>query len=469
MKSVIQIYCVYVVRKQLFEECIGTVNEDAQFEVRIVLILSGGSDYLRYHDDKVIRAELADEGNLSFAHVYIPWFIFCDLFNARKPHKDATMLRNWRQAQARTSSSVRAQKLRLPLDKEAGANSQEASLQAHTVAEHYIVSGTIDDGLLVLLLFSSARIHHNFMCLYVAFPACITREPHAPVDPANLTFDAVSESEVEGSTTIQELPARKSEEKERSAEAFVLIITEVTSLSVLSWVPVTASDPQTNLLNVGCSQYNATPAAAFLSALNATLSDLRSAVSGGGGANSSGEFATASRPRAAAPVYALAQCRPYLSPGDCAACVGAAAARLSGCGAANGARAIYDGCFLRYESAPFFDQATLPGSVGICGNRSAAAPGFATAAEGLVRDLAAAAPRIPGFAAAAERGGVYGAAQCVETVGEGGCAQCLQVALGNIQGCPPRPMGEPSMPGASCGTPTPPSSRQIRPSISPPS
>lgn len=84
------------------------------------------------------------------------------------------MLRNWRQAQARTSSSVRAQKLRLPLDKEAGANSQEASLQAHTVAEHYIVSGTIDDGLLVLLLFSSARIHHNFMCLYVAFPACIT-------------------------------------------------------------------------------------------------------------------------------------------------------------------------------------------------------------------------------------------------------------------------------------------------------
>lgn len=58
-------------------------------QVRIVLILSGGSDYLRYHDDKVIRAELADEGNLSFAHVYIPWFIFCDLFNARKPHKDA--------------------------------------------------------------------------------------------------------------------------------------------------------------------------------------------------------------------------------------------------------------------------------------------------------------------------------------------------------------------------------------------
>ncbi|OAY63521.1 Cysteine-rich receptor-like protein kinase 2 [Ananas comosus] len=220
-----------------------------------------------------------------------------------------------------------------------------------------------------------------------------------------------------------------------------LLLCLLASLSVLSWVPVTASDPQTNLLNVGCSQYNATPAAAFLSALNATLSDLRSAVSGGGGANSSGEFATASRPRAAAPVYALAQCRPYLSPGDCAACVGAAAARLSGCGAANGARAIYDGCFLRYESAPFFDQATLPGSVGICGNRSAAAPGFATAAEGLVRDLAAAAPRIPGFAAAAERGGVYGAAQCVETVGEGGCAQCLQVALGNIQGCPPEADG----------------------------
>jgi len=36
---------------------------------------------------------------------------------------------------------------------------------------------------------------------------------------------------------------------------------------------------------------------------------------------------------------------------------------------------------------------------------------------------------------------VYAAAQCVETVGEGGCAQCLTVAVGNIDGCPPNSDG----------------------------
>jgi len=36
---------------------------------------------------------------------------------------------------------------------------------------------------------------------------------------------------------------------------------------------------------------------------------------------------------------------------------------------------------------------------------------------------------------------VYAAAQCVETVGEGGCAQCLNVAVANIDGCPPNSDG----------------------------
>ncbi|XP_072958460.1 cysteine-rich receptor-like protein kinase 44 isoform X2 [Typha angustifolia] len=201
------------------------------------------------------------------------------------------------------------------------------------------------------------------------------------------------------------------------------------ALILLLRVSVTAGDPQTNLLNVGCSQYNATPSSIFLSALNETLDDLSAAAGQG--------FATASRPRAAAPVYALLQCRPYLSAADCLACFGAAAARLRKCGAANGARAIYDGCILRYESAAFFDQTTLPGNTAICSGKAANEVGFAAAAVGLVTDLEVAVPRIKGFAAAVERDGVYAAAQCVETVSEEGCGNCLQVAVGNIQGCPP--------------------------------
>ncbi|OEL34946.1 hypothetical protein BAE44_0004035, partial [Dichanthelium oligosanthes] len=209
-----------------------------------------------------------------------------------------------------------------------------------------------------------------------------------------------------------------------------------------AWAPVTFADPQATLLNLGCSQYNATPAPAFLAALNSTFTALRanlsaSAAGGGGG------FATAAEPRAAAPAFAMAQCRPYVAGPDCVTCFDAAAARLrAACGAANGGRAILDGCVLRYESAAFFDQSTLPGNTQLC-NGSAVddGGGFTAAARALVADLAAAVPRALGLAAAAARGGVYAAAQCVETVGEGGCAQCLNVAVGNIDGCPPNSDG----------------------------
>ncbi|XP_025796907.1 cysteine-rich receptor-like protein kinase 2 isoform X3 [Panicum hallii] len=204
-----------------------------------------------------------------------------------------------------------------------------------------------------------------------------------------------------------------------------------------AWLtPAALGDPQATQLNLGCSTYNATPASAFLLALNSTFADLRANLSAGGG------FATAAEPRAAAPAFAMAQCRPYVVGRDCVACFDTAAARLRGsCGAANGARVIFDGCVIRYESAAFFDQATLPGNTQLCNGSAVGVGGFADAARALVADLAAAVPRVPGFAAAAARGGVYAAAQCVETVGEGGCAQCLKVAVGNIDGCPPNSDG----------------------------
>ncbi|KAK1273351.1 Cysteine-rich receptor-like protein kinase 2 [Acorus gramineus] len=192
----------------------------------------------------------------------------------------------------------------------------------------------------------------------------------------------------------------------------------------------TVSDPQTNLLNIGCSQYNASNPADFISKLNQTFSDLRSQI------NASTRFATAQRP----PVYSLFQCRPYLSTSDCLACLSGAVSRIRNC-SGNGARVIFDGCFLRYESNSFFDQTTLPGNVGLCSNRTVAAgaTAFDSAAVTLLSDLAEATPKIRGYFAAAEGGGtaVYGAAQCAETVSKNGCGDCLAVALGNIKSCPP--------------------------------
>uniref|UniRef100_A0A453DRT9 Gnk2-homologous domain-containing protein n=1 Tax=Aegilops tauschii subsp. strangulata TaxID=200361 RepID=A0A453DRT9_AEGTS len=201
-------------------------------------------------------------------------------------------------------------------------------------------------------------------------------------------------------------------------------------------VPFTVADPQATQLNLGCSQYNATPTAAFLAALNSTFAELRANLSAGSG------FATAAEPRAAAPAFALAQCRPYVTGRDCVACFDAAAARIhAACGAANGGRAILDGCVIRYESVAFFDQSTLPGNTQRCNGSAVAGGAFDGAVQALVRDLTAAVPRVPRLAAAAAGAGVYAMAQCVETVAPDGCAQCLEVAASNIDRCPPNSDG----------------------------
>ncbi|XP_027931027.1 cold-responsive protein kinase 1-like [Vigna unguiculata] len=201
-------------------------------------------------------------------------------------------------------------------------------------------------------------------------------------------------------------------------------------------------DPQILLLNKGCSQYNATDLSTFNQNLNATLDDLRVQVT-----NQSKHFATAQEARGQDPVYAMFQCRNYLSTTDCAACFAAAAAQIRNCSAgANGARVIYDGCFLRYESAGFLDQTTLPGNSMICGNQTAVgATDFNTTAQQVLKDLQIATPKITGFFAATKTqvagAAIYAIAQCAETVSESGCLDCLTVGYNNIHVCLPNTEG----------------------------
>ncbi|XP_034682923.1 cysteine-rich receptor-like protein kinase 2 isoform X2 [Vitis riparia] len=206
---------------------------------------------------------------------------------------------------------------------------------------------------------------------------------------------------------------------------------------------VAISDPQTNLLNEGCSTYNASSVSNFYSNLNATLSDLKTQL------NDNKHFATAERTRTGDSVYAMVQCRNYMSTKDCVACFTAAQSLIRNCSAANGARVIYDGCFLRYESSSFYDQATLPGNAAICGNQTASqVTAFQAAVEGLLADLEVATPRIDDFYVAYKKevvggGGatVYGMAQCAETVSPSACRECLKVANGNINSCLPSTYG----------------------------
>ncbi|PKA48104.1 Cysteine-rich receptor-like protein kinase 2 [Apostasia shenzhenica] len=198
-----------------------------------------------------------------------------------------------------------------------------------------------------------------------------------------------------------------------------------------------AADPQTNLLNFGCSSYNATDPSVFLSNRNATISDLLSQISEASSGGSGGFSATAERSSSPEPVYALAFCRVYLSHGDCLTCLSTAAAHLRDCGAGTGGRAVYDGCEARYESGPFYDQGSQPGNAPVCVNGTSATSGFAASVLALMRDLSSATPRVSGYFAAAIGSGVYGVAQCSPTVTSSVCANCLLVAFGNIKQCFP--------------------------------
>ncbi|XWS11623.1 hypothetical protein CRYUN_Cryun37aG0014500 [Craigia yunnanensis] len=213
------------------------------------------------------------------------------------------------------------------------------------------------------------------------------------------------------------------------------------SLTVI-WclLAVVSSNPQTFLLNQGCSQYNVTSFSDFRRNLNATLTELR------GQLENNMYFAVAQEATGSDPVYAMVQCRNYMSKKDCISCFTAASSQIRNCSAANGARVIYDGCFLRYESNMFYQQSTQVGNVGICGNRTASQQSvFETTVERLLGDLIKATPRISSLFAASNKEvvgvngnvTVYGVAQCVETIDERGCKQCLQVAYANIQRCPP--------------------------------
>lgn len=207
------------------------------------------------------------------------------------------------------------------------------------------------------------------------------------------------------------------------------------------------AEPEMELINSGCSRYNVTNFSEFNSNLNATFKELREQLNGGK------KFATAQRTRGPDQVYTMVQCRRYVSTADCAACFTSAESLIRNCSAANGARVIYLACSLRYESSSFYDQSTQEGRFGFCGNRTALqADAFKTAAQELLENLEVATPKINGFFAASKnniigsRAGanddddknstaVYGIAQCVETISETGCQNCLSGAFDNIQRC----------------------------------
>ena len=96
------------------------------------------------------------------------------------------------------------------------------------------------------------------------------------------------------------------------------------------------------IVNSGCSSTNPSSTFEFFRNLNTTLADLRREIT----VNKT-YFGT--QQQAMNPVYTMFQCRKYLSTAECVSCFDTAALDIrSICKLANGARVIYDDCFLRY-------------------------------------------------------------------------------------------------------------------------
>ncbi|XP_057855591.1 cold-responsive protein kinase 1-like [Cryptomeria japonica] len=199
------------------------------------------------------------------------------------------------------------------------------------------------------------------------------------------------------------------------------------------------ADPETRLLAFGC---NTTPynnakvfEKNFKAALEAVVEDV--VLSG---------FATKSVVEGtdqADSVYALAQCRKDKSSADCANCINVATKQIAICNNVIGGRAIYDGCFVHFESFNFYNMYTDDGNKQVCGDaNTTTANSLSASARNLISDLCTATPRIRDFFAAQTRQGpsnttIYGLASCMRSLQRDSCEKCLTVAQENINKCFP--------------------------------
>ncbi|KAI9100281.1 hypothetical protein K1719_024499 [Acacia pycnantha] len=109
-----------------------------------------------------------------------------------------------------------------------------------------------------------------------------------------------------------------------------------------------------------------------------------------------------------------------------------------------------DGEDERYESSSFFDQTTQPGNSMACGNQTSRDnTTFDSTVQQVLINLKRATPRITGLFAATKaqvpnKGPTsYAIAQCVGTITQSGCLDCLTVGYNNLKTCLPTLEGRP--------------------------
>ncbi|KAI3463021.1 hypothetical protein Pfo_019684 [Paulownia fortunei] len=145
-------------------------------------------------------------------------------------------------------------------------------------------------------------------------------------------------------------------------------------------------------------------------------------------------------------IYSLAQCYADLSHDDCLQCYAASRTRLPRCLPSVSGRIFLDGCFLRYDNYGFFNESIDPvwdkvncnSSIG--GGASGVDLEFGKNVGELVDGVTASAVINGGYAVRGIKG-VFGLAECWNTVSMDGCRECLAKASREAKGCLPSKEG----------------------------
>ncbi|XP_024961311.1 cysteine-rich receptor-like protein kinase 2 [Cynara cardunculus var. scolymus] len=199
-----------------------------------------------------------------------------------------------------------------------------------------------------------------------------------------------------------------------------------------------------------CDRVDAMSPLDFFRNLNSTFAALRRQLSMEGV-----HFARAQNLGHADSVYGTAQCRQYLPTGRCITCIDVGVSTLARCTSGNGAYAILDDCFLRYQNyGDYYDDPTIiedvgQTAVGVCSEESSSEPTtFNKFVQEFLSDIRIATPRTSDFYVSSTRksssGNVtlYAIAQCVENTTQRICQSCLNRAYNNLYGCLPHTEGK---------------------------
>ncbi|KAL7612353.1 hypothetical protein Lser_V15G05893 [Lactuca serriola] len=202
-------------------------------------------------------------------------------------------------------------------------------------------------------------------------------------------------------------------------------------------------------IRLSCGINPVTSSSSLFSSLDSTITELRSQLW-----NKDVYFARAHDLRSVDLVYGLAQCRNYLSAAQCVACFDAAVSAIKTCSSVTGAYVFLDNCFLRFENYPEFyedPQAKMDVKIAptlICGNQLASETTIFNQIVGeLLSDIRVATPRTSNFYVASTKRlpsgntTIYAIAQCVESVTQPICEQCMNISYNNLNSCPPSKEG----------------------------